>query len=147
MIKNLSMLIYWNYNIVSYVLTAATGTRISTNNPANACLISRCLTSRKYLAHSVKNWKDASKSSIGAILIRKNFMPIRRDIIDWVTKEFASFPRSSDSSLKNLTRTDANLAWANTPKTSAYKSAMTRPLAALIQVLFKIKFKTMNIML
>lgn len=38
--------------ISSEILTAATGMRISTNNPARACFMSLSFTSRKYWAHS-----------------------------------------------------------------------------------------------
>ena len=65
-------------------LTAATGTRISTNSPATECLTSLSLTSRKNCAHSCINWKECSKSSKGTIFTRKNFIPMRSEIIDCV---------------------------------------------------------------
>ena len=70
--------------ILSFSLTAATGTRISTNSPATECLTSLSLTSRKNCAHSCMNWKECSKSSNGTIFTRKNFMPMRSDMMDCV---------------------------------------------------------------
>lgn len=46
------------------LLTAATGTRISTKRPAKACLMSLSLTSRKYWAHSCK--KTSVEGSLSA---------------------------------------------------------------------------------
>lgn len=106
------------------VLTAATGTRISTNSPARACFISLSLTSKKYWAHSCMNWKDASNSSIGTIFTLKNFMPISRLMVLCVVCVLGSFARSSFSSATNRLRTDIKRDWARAPITSAYRSAI-----------------------
>lgn len=72
------ILLIYNLNVL---LTAATGTRISTNRPARACLISLSFTSRKYCAHSCINWNEASNSSIGTIYIKKKHTAIKNFIV------------------------------------------------------------------
>lgn len=55
------------------------------------------------------NWKDASKSSTGYILIRKNLTPMMRLIVLWTTYGLCSFWRSSFSSAMNFFFTAGNL--------------------------------------
>lgn len=55
------------------------------------------------------NWKEASKSSTGYILTRKNFMPMMRLMMLWTTKGLCSFCRSSFSSVMNFFLTAWNL--------------------------------------
>lgn len=55
------------------------------------------------------NWKEASKSSTGYILTRKNFMPIMRLMMLWTTKGLCSFCLSSFSSVMNFFLTAWNL--------------------------------------
>ncbi|RNA38656.1 hypothetical protein BpHYR1_043904 [Brachionus plicatilis] len=60
------------------------GTSISTKRPASVCLMSLSFTSTKYWAKSLRNWNDASKSSMGTIFTRMNFMPIRSFMMLWL---------------------------------------------------------------
>ena len=53
------------------------GTRMSTKRAARVYLMSLSLVSTKCCAHSLRNWNEASKSSMGTILMRKYFMPLR----------------------------------------------------------------------
>lgn len=55
------------------------------------------------------NWREASKSSTGYILIRKNFIPIMRLIILWTTYGLCSLCRSSFNSAMNFFFTAGNL--------------------------------------
>lgn len=55
------------------------------------------------------NWKEASKSSTGYILMRKNLSPIMRLIVDWMTYGLCSFCLSSLSSEMNFFLTAGNL--------------------------------------
>lgn len=55
------------------------------------------------------NWKEASKSSTGYILIRKNLTPMMRLMVLWTTDGLCSFCRSSFSSVMNFFFTAGNL--------------------------------------
>lgn len=55
------------------------------------------------------NWREASKSSTGYILMRKNFIPIIRLIILWTTYGLCSLCRNSFNSAINFFFTAGNL--------------------------------------
>ena len=55
------------------------------------------------------NWNEASKSSTGYILIRKNLTPMMRLMVLWTTYGLCSFCRSSFSSVINFFFTAGNL--------------------------------------
>ena len=55
------------------------------------------------------NWREASKSSTGYILIRKNFIPIIKLIMLWTTYGLCSLCRNSLSSAINFFFTAGNL--------------------------------------
>lgn len=55
------------------------------------------------------NWREASKSSTGYILMRKNFIPIMRLIILWTMYGLCSLCRNSFNSAMNFFFTAGNL--------------------------------------